>query len=146
MSEEELDKMPIWIPENRRNACPGVDCNYVTVDTVMLVSHMDHLHPEFNNQYKCPHCSPELGMISHKKSLKTIFGHKCKINNFIKNLIFFILKNSTAIDFDLHCYINARIIFWYLKIIIGNLVPKNPESGKIRTKYFSGFFGKGFFM
>ena len=26
-----------------------------------------------------------LGMISHKKSLITIFGHKHKINNFIKN-------------------------------------------------------------
>ena len=28
---------------------------------------------------------PELGMISHKKSLITIFGHKHKIKNFIKN-------------------------------------------------------------
>ena len=92
MSEEELDKMPIWIPENRRNACPGVDCNYVTVDTVMLVSHMDHLHPEFKNQYKCPHCSPELGMISNKKSLKTIIGRKFKIKNFIKKFDIF-MKN-----------------------------------------------------
>ena len=31
----------------------------------------------------------ELGMISHKKSLITIFGHKHKIRKFIKILIFF---------------------------------------------------------
>ena len=29
--------------------------------------------------------SSELGMISHEKSLITIFGHKHKIKNFIKN-------------------------------------------------------------
>ena len=28
----------------------------------------------------------DLGMISHKKSLKTIFGHKHKIKNFIKKI------------------------------------------------------------
>ena len=33
-----------------------------------------------------------IGMISHKKSLITIFGHKHRIKNFIKNLIFFIKK------------------------------------------------------
>ena len=40
-----------------------------------------------------------LGMISHKKSLKTIFGHKHKIKNFIKNFDIFHKKNSTAIRF-----------------------------------------------
>ena len=33
-----------------------------------------------------------IGMISHKKSLITIFGHKYKIKHFIKNLIFFMKK------------------------------------------------------
>ena len=33
-----------------------------------------------------------LGMISHKNSLKTIFGHNHKIKHFIKNLIFFMKK------------------------------------------------------
>ena len=34
-----------------------------------------------------------LGMISHKKSLITIFGHKHKIKNFIKNFDIFHKKN-----------------------------------------------------
>ena len=62
MSDEEMYQMPTLIPENHRNACPEMDCQYVTVDTVMLVSHMDLLHPEFNSQYKCPHCPPDLGV------------------------------------------------------------------------------------
>ena len=56
MSEEELNALPKLVPENQRNACPDLDCNYVTVDTIMLLSHMDHLHPEFNHNYRCPHC------------------------------------------------------------------------------------------
>ena len=42
----------------------------------------------------------ELGMISHKKSLITIFGHKHKIKNFIKKLIFFTKKIAMAIYFS----------------------------------------------
>ena len=38
-----------------------------------------------------------LGMISHKKSLITIFGHKHKIKNFIKNFDIFHEKISTTI-------------------------------------------------
>ena len=34
-----------------------------------------------------------LGMITHKNSLTTIFGHKHKIQNFIKILTFFKKKN-----------------------------------------------------
>ena len=56
MSEEELYALPKLVPENQRNACPDLDCNYVTIDTMMLLSHMDHLHPEFNHNYQCPHC------------------------------------------------------------------------------------------
>ena len=36
--------------------------------------------------------SKDLGMFWHNKSLITIFGHKHKIKNFIKNLIFLIKK------------------------------------------------------
>ena len=44
-----------------------------------------------------------LGMISHKKSLKTIFGHKHKIKNFIKNFdIFHKKKFQTAFDSGLY--------------------------------------------
>ena len=43
-----------------------------------------------------------LGMISHKKSLKTIFGHKHKITNFIKKFGIFHKKISTAFDFGLY--------------------------------------------
>ena len=40
-----------------------------------------------------------LGMISHKKSLITIFGHKHEIKNFIKKIDIFHKKNSTAFGF-----------------------------------------------
>ena len=40
-----------------------------------------------------------LGMISHKKSLKTIFGHKHKITNFIKKFYIFHEKILTAFGF-----------------------------------------------
>ena len=40
-----------------------------------------------------------LGMISHKKSLITIFGHKHKIKNFIKKFDISHKKISTASDF-----------------------------------------------
>ena len=43
-----------------------------------------------------------LGMISHKKSLITIFGHKHKIKNFIKKFGIFHKKISTAFDFGLY--------------------------------------------
>lgn len=56
MPEEELNQMPIWVAENARFACPEKYCNYVTVDAFMLIAHMEHIHPEFKNIYKCPHC------------------------------------------------------------------------------------------
>ena len=38
-------------------------------------------------------------MFSHKNSQITIFGHKHKIKNFIKNLIFIKKKKSLTLDF-----------------------------------------------
>ena len=38
MTEAEMLQMPKYVAENRRCACPEDDCNYVTVDTFMLVS------------------------------------------------------------------------------------------------------------
>ena len=43
--------------------------------------------------------SIELGMISHKKSLITIFGHKHKIKNFVKKIDIFHLKNFNSFQF-----------------------------------------------
>ena len=60
MSDEEMYALPKLVLENHRNACPDLDCNYVTIDTMMLLSHMDHLHPEFNHNYRCPHCPKDL--------------------------------------------------------------------------------------
>ena len=40
-----------------------------------------------------------LGMISHKKSLITIFGHKHKIKNFIKKFGIFHKKNFNSLRF-----------------------------------------------
>ena len=44
----------------------------------------------------------KLGMISHKKSQITIFGHKHKIKNFIKKFDIFHEKITTATDFGLY--------------------------------------------
>ena len=49
-----------------------------------------------------------LGMISHKKSLITIFGHKHKIKNFIKNFDIFHEKISTATDFGSYLVSNFK--------------------------------------
>ena len=49
-----------------------------------------------------------LGMISHKKSLITIFGHKHKIKNFIKNFDIFHEKISTASDFGSYLVSNFK--------------------------------------
>ena len=40
-----------------------------------------------------------VGIISHKKSLITIFGHMHEIKNFVKNLTSFTKKFLTASDF-----------------------------------------------
>ena len=50
----------------------------------------------------------KLGMISHKKSLITIFGHKHKITNFIKKFDIFHEKISTASDFGSYFVSNFK--------------------------------------
>ena len=49
-----------------------------------------------------------LGMISHKKSLITIFGHNHEIVIFIKKFDIFHLKISTAVDFGLYLERNCE--------------------------------------
>ena len=66
MSEEEYAQMPKLITENRRYACPDVYCNYVTLDALMLLAHMEHLHTEFKGYYKCPHCPTDLLAVAFK--------------------------------------------------------------------------------
>ena len=46
----------------------------------------------------------KLGMISHKKSLITIFGHKHINQKFHQKFFEFSLKNSTAFDFSLYVF------------------------------------------
>ena len=56
----------------------------------------------FPNQVKCRRKTPtdsQLGMISHKKSLITIFGHKHKIKNVIIKFVIFHEKISMAFGF-----------------------------------------------
>ena len=55
-----------------------------------------------------PSDEDSLGMISHKKSLITIFGHKHKIKNFIKNFDIFHEKISTASDFGSYLVSNFK--------------------------------------
>ena len=57
---------------------------------------------DFELDRDCVDLREILGMISHKKSLITIFGHKHKIKNFIKKFGIFHKKISTAFDFGLY--------------------------------------------
>ena len=50
----------------------------------------------------------DLGMISHKKSLITIFGHKHKIKNFITKFDIFHEKISWPLDFGLYLESNCE--------------------------------------
>ena len=52
---EELEKLPKFVPENLRYACCAKDCNYITLDEVMLLDHIKAFHKEVR-KYKCPHC------------------------------------------------------------------------------------------
>ena len=67
---------------------------------ILLLSHNDleSLHPRAVSGLPVLN-SLSLGMISHKMSPITIFGHKHKIKNFIKNLIFFMKKFQWHLDF-----------------------------------------------
>ena len=52
-----------------------------------------------NEKCGCGICGKILGMISHKKSIITIFGHKHEIKNFIIFFYIFHEKISTAFGF-----------------------------------------------
>ena len=83
----------------------------------------------------------KLGMISHKKSLITIFGHKHEIKNFIKKFDIFLEKIGTAFDFDLYMELNCK--FWItitLKLINEfwtkwQLWPKNVINQILQSLY-----------
>ena len=45
MSEADLAQMPGLIPESVRFSCSDKSCGYVAIDEVMLVYHMQTLHP-----------------------------------------------------------------------------------------------------
>ncbi len=45
LPEEELMQYPKFVPENNRFACSDLECGYITIDAVMLVYHMQALHP-----------------------------------------------------------------------------------------------------
>ena len=55
MAEEELAQLPILVSENQRYACPDRECQYCTIDEVMLQYHIDALHSNLE-VYDCPHC------------------------------------------------------------------------------------------
>merc|ERR1711915_230733 len=55
ISEEDMAKMPILVPDNLRYACTAKDCRYITLDEIMLLYHIKALHGEMK-KYKCPHC------------------------------------------------------------------------------------------
>ena len=87
----------------KEHICTQCDKPFATKP--MLTIHLMESH-EFNPiesvSYKA-----ELGMISHKMSLITIFGHKHKIKNFIKNLIFFMKNFQRHLDFGSYLESNS---------------------------------------
>ena len=58
LSEEDLKKLPSFVEENKRFACSHYDCSYSTLDEMMLLSHIQALHPDITS-YVCPHCRNE---------------------------------------------------------------------------------------
>ena len=54
MTETEMLQMPKYVAENRRCACPEDDCNYVTVDTFMLVSFLINIQYMRNSTITYP--------------------------------------------------------------------------------------------
>ena len=55
--------LPRFVPEGSRFSCCKEECDYVTVDDVMLLYHIEVQHPELE-AFKCKNCSPALDPIS----------------------------------------------------------------------------------
>ena len=53
ITDEDMAKMPIFVVENQRYACPS--CAYITIDDVMLLDHISAVHPKMKT-FACPHC------------------------------------------------------------------------------------------
>ena len=53
ITDEEMAKMPVFVVENQRYACPS--CAYITIDDVMLLDHISAVHPKMKT-FACPHC------------------------------------------------------------------------------------------
>ena len=89
------------IEDNLHNANQDIEtlrnkCHLIETDNQELedqVNYWQSQHQDLLNDHR------ELGMISHKKSVITNFGHKHKIKNFIKKIDIFHEKISTAFGF-----------------------------------------------
>ncbi|XP_023245771.1 uncharacterized protein LOC106640107 isoform X2 [Copidosoma floridanum] len=57
---EEDEGLPKFVPENRRYVCGVAECNYLSVDELMLRHHLKALHSD-EVYYRCPHCPPPNG-------------------------------------------------------------------------------------
>lgn len=60
MSDEDMLKMPILVPDSVRFRCGVQDCSYLTIDSFMLQNHVEAIHSEVR-QYLCPHCTVTQG-------------------------------------------------------------------------------------
>ena len=69
MSDSELAQMPVLVPESLRFACSDKYCGYKAIDEVMLVYHIDTLHP-----------GQELNFISKVYRLKHLIVKHLKFN------------------------------------------------------------------
>ena len=79
---------------DRAHSMGALNFGYVSDDGILRGSVTPFMHFTNNNESK-----QSLGMISHKKSVITIFGHKHKFKHFTKKIDSFINKISTALDF-----------------------------------------------
>ncbi|XP_057319412.1 uncharacterized protein LOC130663885 [Microplitis mediator] len=55
VSQNEIESLPKFVPENKRYICSVSLCNYITVEESTLRDHMKALHPE-EQYFRCPHC------------------------------------------------------------------------------------------
>ena len=86
--KEEVETLEKSAQPNKESQEDNLEnCNIKIAELNLELEAKNKLILELLNAHR--HEIRQLGKISHKKSIITIFGHKHEIKNFIKNLIFF---------------------------------------------------------
>ena len=106
--KEEVETLEKSAQPNKESQEDNLEnCNIKIAELNLELEAKNKLILELLNAHR--HEIRQLGKISHKKSIITIFGHKHEIKNFIKNLIFFMKKCLWHLDFG--PYLESNFLF-----------------------------------